>query len=267
MSAGHGGQDPRAHREATWLERTAVAATGAVSGSGRHAATVGGGAATASSGEGPKERVRRYNRAQAAHLILIGGCDPCAAGGTLLRQEELCQSDAVWVAGWCWPSPSAVIELLRRNDPDDRRPAPNRSRSGAPSPPVSTGWGGHRSIPAWWPGSVARVTLAKATDLLDVRYGLGEALGGMILLSVCPGATRRSAEERRRVPYQAKRPAHRRSVLVNYPSTGGRPRPAATPRPSRHRLTAAGCCLRRRLSVRKPLRGGLRHECPNRAGS
>jgi hypothetical protein len=28
------------------------------------------------------------------------------------------------------------------------------------------------------------VNLAKATDLLDERYGLGEALGGMILLSV-----------------------------------------------------------------------------------
>jgi hypothetical protein len=26
------------------------------------------------------------------------------------------------------------------------------------------------------------VNLAKATDLLDERYGLGEALGGMILL-------------------------------------------------------------------------------------
>ena len=84
--------------------------------------------------------------------------------------------------------------------------APNRSRSGAPSPPVSTGWGGRGSIPAWWPGSVARVNLAKATDLLDERYGLGEALGGMILLSVCPGATSRSAEGRRVVPYQAERP-------------------------------------------------------------
>jgi cation:H+ antiporter len=31
---------------------------------------------------------------------------------------------------------------------------------------------------------VAGVNLAKATDLLDDRYGLGEALGGMILLSV-----------------------------------------------------------------------------------
>ena len=62
------------------------------------------------------------------------------------------------------------------------------------------------SIPAWWPGSVARVNLAKATDLLDERYGLGEALGGMILLSVCPGATRRSADGRRLVPYQAERP-------------------------------------------------------------
>jgi hypothetical protein len=45
------------------------------------------------------------------------------------------------------------------------------------------------------------VNLAKATDLLDERYGLGEALGGMILLSVCPGATRRSAEGGRLVPY------------------------------------------------------------------
>ena len=44
---------------------------------------------------------------------------------------------------------------------------------------------------------------AKATDLLDERYGLGEPLGGMILLSVCPGAMRRSAEGRRLVPYQA----------------------------------------------------------------
>lgn len=33
---------------------------------------------------------------------------------------------------------------------------------------------------AGWRG----VNLAKATDLLDERYGLGEALGGMILLSV-----------------------------------------------------------------------------------
>jgi cation:H+ antiporter len=31
---------------------------------------------------------------------------------------------------------------------------------------------------------VAGVSLAKATDVLDDRYGLGEALGGMILLSV-----------------------------------------------------------------------------------
>jgi hypothetical protein len=31
---------------------------------------------------------------------------------------------------------------------------------------------------------VAGVNLAKATDLLDQRYRLGEALGGMILLSV-----------------------------------------------------------------------------------
>jgi cation:H+ antiporter len=30
----------------------------------------------------------------------------------------------------------------------------------------------------------AGVNLAKATDLLDDRYGLGEALGGMILLSI-----------------------------------------------------------------------------------
>jgi len=50
------------------------------------------------------------------------------------------------------------------------------------------------------------VNLAKATDLLDERYGLGEALGGMILLSVAgslPGAMRRSAEGHRLVPYQA----------------------------------------------------------------
>jgi cation:H+ antiporter len=31
---------------------------------------------------------------------------------------------------------------------------------------------------------VAGVSLAKATGLLDDRYGLGEALGGMILLSI-----------------------------------------------------------------------------------
>jgi hypothetical protein len=31
---------------------------------------------------------------------------------------------------------------------------------------------------------VAGVNLAKATDLLEERYGLDEALGGMILLSV-----------------------------------------------------------------------------------
>ena len=31
---------------------------------------------------------------------------------------------------------------------------------------------------------VAGVNLARATDLLDDRYGLGEALGGMILLSI-----------------------------------------------------------------------------------
>ena len=31
---------------------------------------------------------------------------------------------------------------------------------------------------------MARVNLAKATDLLDERYGLSEALGGMILLSI-----------------------------------------------------------------------------------
>ena len=49
----------------------------------------------------------------------------------------------------------------------------------------------------------AGVNLAKAIDLLDERYGLGEALGGMILLLVCPGATRRRAEGRRLVPYQA----------------------------------------------------------------
>jgi hypothetical protein len=54
---------------------------------------------------------------------------------------------------------------------------------------------------------VAGVNLAKATDLLEERYGLDEgygldeALGGMILLSVCPGATRRSAEGGRLVPY------------------------------------------------------------------
>ena len=101
-----------------------------------------------------------------------------------MRQESCARGDAVWVAGRCWPSPLAVIELSRRNDPDDRRPAPNRSRSRASSRPVSTGWGGRRSKPAWCPGWVARVNLAKATDLLDDRYGLGEALGGMILLSV-----------------------------------------------------------------------------------
>ena len=56
--------------------------------------------------------------------------------------------------------------------------------SRASSRPVSTGWGGRRPIPAWWPGWVARVNLAKATDLLDERYGLSEALGGMILLSI-----------------------------------------------------------------------------------
>jgi hypothetical protein len=50
---------------------------------------------------------------------------------------------------------------------------------------------------------VAGVNLAKAIDLRDERYGLGEALGGMILLFGCPGATRRSAEGRRLVPYQA----------------------------------------------------------------
>jgi hypothetical protein len=50
---------------------------------------------------------------------------------------------------------------------------------------------------------VAGVNLAKAIDLLDERYGLGEALGGMILLVVCRGATRRSAEGRRLVPCQA----------------------------------------------------------------
>ena len=50
---------------------------------------------------------------------------------------------------------------------------------------------------------VAGVNLAKAIDLLDERYGLAEALGGMILLLVCPGATRPSAEGRRLVPYQA----------------------------------------------------------------
>jgi cation:H+ antiporter len=31
---------------------------------------------------------------------------------------------------------------------------------------------------------VAGVNLARTTDLLDDRYGLGEALGGMILLSI-----------------------------------------------------------------------------------
>jgi hypothetical protein len=36
----------------------------------------------------------------------------------------------------------------------------------------------------WWLGWVAGVSLAKATDLRDERYGLGEALG-MILLVVC----------------------------------------------------------------------------------
>jgi hypothetical protein len=50
---------------------------------------------------------------------------------------------------------------------------------------------------------VAGVNLAKAIDLRDERYGLGEPLGGMILLFGCPGATRRSAEGRRLVPYQA----------------------------------------------------------------
>jgi hypothetical protein len=36
----------------------------------------------------------------------------------------------------------------------------------------------------WWLGWVAGVSLAKATDLRDERYGLGEALG-VILLVVC----------------------------------------------------------------------------------
>src|SRR5215213_3285544 len=35
----------------------------------------------------------------AAHLILMGGCDPCAAGGTLLRQESCAKGDAVWLPG------------------------------------------------------------------------------------------------------------------------------------------------------------------------
>jgi cation:H+ antiporter len=39
-------------------------------------------------------------------------------------------------------------------------------------------------LAAAWATWVAGVNLAKATDLLDDRYGLGEALGGMILLSV-----------------------------------------------------------------------------------
>ena len=146
------------------FELTAVAATGAVSGPGRPRGLP-------SEAEQPRRHpvrgrrsaIQRVNRAQAAHLILIGGCDPCAAGGTLLRQESCAKGDAVWVAGRCWPSPSAVIELSRRNDPDDRRPAPNRSRSRAPSPPVSTGWCGRRSLPARWPGWVAGVYLAKAT--------------------------------------------------------------------------------------------------------
>jgi hypothetical protein len=187
MLAGRAEKIPRLSGKAVGFERTAVAATGAVSGPGRLAGCRRRRAATASPSEGRRSAVRPYNRAQAAHLILIGGCDPCAAGGTLLRQEELCQSDAVWVAGRSWPTPSAVIELSRRNDPDDRRPAPNRSRSRAPFPPVWIGWGGRRSIP-WWPGWVARVNLAKATDLLDERYGLSA-----VAAECAKAAARRSA--------------------------------------------------------------------------
>ena len=73
---------------------------------------------------------------------------------------------------------------------------------------------------------VAGVNLAKAIDLLDERYGLGEALIGMILLFVCPGATRRSAGTPscalpgRVATLAAHSPT---SVLVNLLSTGGRP--------------------------------------------
>ena len=144
-------------------------------------ATVGGGAATASPSEGPKERHTALQPSTSCTSHPDGGMRPVRCGRHAVASGELCQRRRGLVAGRCWPSPSAVIELSRRNDPDDRRPAPNRSRSRASSPPVSTGWCGRRSIPAWWPGSVARVNLAKATDLLDERYGLGEALGGMIL--------------------------------------------------------------------------------------
>jgi Ca2+/Na+ antiporter len=42
------------------------------------------------------------------------------------------------------------------------------------------------------------VNLAKATDLLDDRYGLGEALGGMILLSVAGSLPELRSPSRRR---------------------------------------------------------------------
>jgi hypothetical protein len=94
---------PRSQRfsgKAAWSELTAVAATGAVSGLGRPRGLP-------SEAEQPRRHpvrgrrsaIRRYNRAQAAHLILMGGCDPCAAGGTLLRQESCAKGDAVWLPG------------------------------------------------------------------------------------------------------------------------------------------------------------------------
>ena len=39
---------------------------------------------------------------------------------------------------------------------------------------------------------IAGVELSKATDAIDRRYGLGEALGGVILLAIRPGLCRRS---------------------------------------------------------------------------
>lgn len=77
---------------------------------------------------------------------------------------------------------------------------------------------------------MAGVNLAKATDLLDERYGLGEGLGGMILLSVCPGATRRSAEGRHLVPYQVE--SHPSGPLTDDPFSST---------PINWRPSSAGC--------------------------
>jgi hypothetical protein len=68
------------------------------------------------------------------------------------------------------------VRVRRRHDRDaGRRGRDERARHAGAAGDLPG------AVLATW---VAGVNLAKATDQLDDRYGLGEALGGMILLSV-----------------------------------------------------------------------------------